>query len=289
MFHHDRWRNPGTGRFVSADPFGGFSRQPLSLNKYTYAHNNPVIGADPSGLFFSLISSGVTTSIRTVVQNPYFAVAAKGYDGAQTLVDAIQIVGQFATTGTANPLIVAGLLSNLLPFGDLLNAGQIVGRRTGNLLGVTGPLTDALKGFKQTSGEISRSSVELVGSLGAIGTAKRLGFEAVENFPTRYRGFDGLFRDASGGLVIVEAKGGASRLGTTINSGGQLSQRWIERHISRLNQLGYRDLADELKAGSLNSSLSALLVSTPVNRAAETVGDPSFVLKSFREIGEDRF
>ena len=45
-----RWYNPSNGRFNRMDPFAGNNQDPQSLHKYLYAHNNPVNGADPSGL-----------------------------------------------------------------------------------------------------------------------------------------------------------------------------------------------------------------------------------------------
>jgi RHS repeat-associated protein len=46
-----RWYDPRIGRFVSADPFEGRPQDPRSLNRYVYAHNDPVHGTDPSGKF----------------------------------------------------------------------------------------------------------------------------------------------------------------------------------------------------------------------------------------------
>ena len=44
-----RYYNPVTGRFISRDSFTGKHEEPLSLNLYTYCHNNPIIAIDPSG------------------------------------------------------------------------------------------------------------------------------------------------------------------------------------------------------------------------------------------------
>jgi RHS repeat-associated protein len=44
-----RMYDPTTGRFVSRDPFPGTLRSPLSLNRYTYVHNNPTAFVDPAG------------------------------------------------------------------------------------------------------------------------------------------------------------------------------------------------------------------------------------------------
>jgi RHS repeat-associated protein len=44
-----RYYNPYTGRFISEDSYWGEDANPLSLNLYTYAHNNPIKFVDPSG------------------------------------------------------------------------------------------------------------------------------------------------------------------------------------------------------------------------------------------------
>ncbi|MBH8609076.1 DNRLRE domain-containing protein [Thermoactinomyces sp. CICC 10521] len=44
-----RYYNPETGRFLTRDTFDGFVNEPLSLNKYVYAENNPISNVDPSG------------------------------------------------------------------------------------------------------------------------------------------------------------------------------------------------------------------------------------------------
>jgi len=44
-----RYFNPAVGRFQTADPYEGTTSDPLTLNKYVYAANNPVNRIDPSG------------------------------------------------------------------------------------------------------------------------------------------------------------------------------------------------------------------------------------------------
>ena len=44
-----RWYDAKTGRFGSLDPFFGDLENPLSINKYTYAHGEPIGLVDPSG------------------------------------------------------------------------------------------------------------------------------------------------------------------------------------------------------------------------------------------------
>ena len=44
-----RYYNPRLGRFISLDPIRGDLTNPLSLNRYVYAYNNPVNFIDPTG------------------------------------------------------------------------------------------------------------------------------------------------------------------------------------------------------------------------------------------------
>ncbi len=44
-----RYYDPSIGRFISRDSFAGKNEDPLSLNLYTYCHNNPIYFYDPTG------------------------------------------------------------------------------------------------------------------------------------------------------------------------------------------------------------------------------------------------
>jgi RHS repeat-associated protein len=46
-----RYYDSNLGRFITKDLFHGFEDDPLSLNRYTYVKNNPVINIDPDGLY----------------------------------------------------------------------------------------------------------------------------------------------------------------------------------------------------------------------------------------------
>jgi len=54
--------NPTTGRFWTMDSFEGNASDPLSLHKYLYAHENPVMNTDPSG-HESLIGVSIGSSL----------------------------------------------------------------------------------------------------------------------------------------------------------------------------------------------------------------------------------
>src|SRR5690606_12348169 len=44
-----RWYDPNVGRFISEDTYEGDITNPLSLNLYTYVHNNPLKYDDYTG------------------------------------------------------------------------------------------------------------------------------------------------------------------------------------------------------------------------------------------------
>lgn len=44
-----RWYEPSIGRFINEDTYEGEIMNPLTLNLYTYVHNNPLMYTDPSG------------------------------------------------------------------------------------------------------------------------------------------------------------------------------------------------------------------------------------------------
>jgi len=44
-----RWYEPSWATFVSRDSYSGMLRTPISLNRYTYAHANPLAYWDPLG------------------------------------------------------------------------------------------------------------------------------------------------------------------------------------------------------------------------------------------------
>jgi RHS repeat-associated protein len=50
LYLRERYYNPALGVFPNPDPFEGIPEQPMSLNRYSYVHNNPVNFADPSGM-----------------------------------------------------------------------------------------------------------------------------------------------------------------------------------------------------------------------------------------------
>lgn len=62
MYLRARYYDPSIGRFIQRDPFAGYAEAQQSLNRYTYAQNDPVNRVDPSGLASSRNLHGGWTS-----------------------------------------------------------------------------------------------------------------------------------------------------------------------------------------------------------------------------------
>lgn len=59
-----RYYDPVTGRFTARDSFPGYDDKPITLHRYVYAGNDPVMYTDPSGHFMSAGGAMVGASIR---------------------------------------------------------------------------------------------------------------------------------------------------------------------------------------------------------------------------------
>ncbi len=75
-----RYYDPRTGRFLGMDPDLGGLKDPTSLHRYLYAHNNPVNLLDPSGRF-SLCEVSISINIQASLQSAYVkSVITTGLD-----------------------------------------------------------------------------------------------------------------------------------------------------------------------------------------------------------------
>ena len=77
--------NPNTGSFISEDTFGGYMNNPVTMNRYTYANNNPVGYVDPSGntalLSVELMADYIMDSLVRNQQTIYLSTFIGGLIG----------------------------------------------------------------------------------------------------------------------------------------------------------------------------------------------------------------
>ena len=279
-----RYYDQSVGRFTTKDSYNGNLYGPLSLHKYTYAHSNPVNGADPSGRFFVYITQLMVTNVQAVLRNHKVAVTMVAADRVGAFLDAVVLVLEIVAGGTVPIGLAAGLIASIVPFGWLFRRAKIVG----NILeGASDKLTQIYRQMKTGANALEHNkAVEIVGELGAIATAERMGFKPT-GFPSRYHGIDGVMQQGDR-FVIIEAKGGAGKLGQT-KAGEQLSQNWIDDKIEKLAAGLPTEVewASKLKKAKSAGDLDVLVVKTPVN--GDIVGDPVFIKKNYWDVGEKVF
>jgi RHS repeat-associated protein len=289
-----RFRNydQSIGRFTSFDVFEGDPADPLTLHKYAYAHADPVNGMDPTGLFFTAVSAGITHSVKATLGHPRVAAALTVLDRASTFADVVSFVSQLAA-GVVNPGIAAGLLLSVIPFGSLFKRAKLVW--SGSVAkGGKGVLNGAGDGLSEIYGAINKAGIgstpatKVAGDLGAVATAKKLGFKPVDDFPAHYRGIDGMFLHGDD-LVVVEAKGlltssGGMRLGPS-RAGGEMSQEWMRAQVAKIRRRGSEKHAKLLEEKINSGKVKGLVVETRVDEATGKLADPVFELKNWADIG----
>lgn len=73
LYLRARWYDPRLGRFISADPFEGRQKDPRSLNRYAYAHNDPLQHVDPTGRMSVLGLGATALGLGTIATLAYHA------------------------------------------------------------------------------------------------------------------------------------------------------------------------------------------------------------------------
>jgi RHS repeat-associated protein len=59
MYYGARWYDSEIGRFISEDPAGAATQDPLTINRYVYCRNNPVNKIDPTGMWSIKATIGI--------------------------------------------------------------------------------------------------------------------------------------------------------------------------------------------------------------------------------------
>ena len=104
-----RYYNPVTGRFISRDTFTGKHEEPLSLNLYTYCHNNPIFNFDPSGhSIWSELADCWQTGIDMLKDGCWGNGGKIFVSYSEGVVDTMSGYGDAATEFVQNPIKTTG-------------------------------------------------------------------------------------------------------------------------------------------------------------------------------------
>ena len=160
-----RYHQPGVGRFMSPDPFGGSAKasDPGSWNRYSYVEGDPVNGTDPSGLllwvggdgedgssqdtpdYFGGFSSGwIMGGVRSSQQVPSWQ---EEWDG---LSETCQNALKTALGGGVQAMI--GVLNRALTKKDVLVTAANQNGVDWGLLGAIGIIESGFRGGNEIAG-----------------------------------------------------------------------------------------------------------------------------------------
>src|SRR5690606_22241748 len=86
-----RYYNPEMGRFLTRDVFEGFLNETLSVNKYVYTENNPVMSIDPDGYWKKTIYLSKKTMWKILATGAGIGVVLAAAGGWWVLAAAILV------------------------------------------------------------------------------------------------------------------------------------------------------------------------------------------------------
>jgi RHS repeat-associated protein len=292
-----RYYDPATGRFNRLDPFFGNLNDPQSLHKYTYAHNDPVNGTDPTGRSIAMsvgigsalgsnmqgnssrANISVGYSLKTKVQ--FLQKALDIFDKVMDAVDAGQEILDLVTMGPAFLLEFADFYKKAPQefmdkiVGFTLGAIDLYVKDTLNLPEpVVKRFNDMINAGKN---DVALSLLgEAVGTIGTNLLARVIGFKEVY-IRLMHTGIDaiylspGVIGDFGSVFVIAESKGNSAILHNTVRKGTQMSSKWIDASIRQivdknLNELDYKDLE------KMNESDACIMIALLVKLDLRTIG-----------------
>jgi RHS repeat-associated protein len=133
-YYGARYYNPAIGRFITPDTIVQASYDPQSLNRYTYARNNPVILADRDGHFFwiGIIIGAVLGGVSAAINDqPIWQGALMGALGGALVCGGAALAAEMGFAGGWGAVaggMIAGTANSAVNGGDLW-----VGALTGGL------------------------------------------------------------------------------------------------------------------------------------------------------------
>jgi RHS repeat-associated protein len=292
-----RYYDPATGRFNRLDPFFGNVDDPQSLHKYTYAHNDPINGTDPSGRSMAM-SVGIGTAIGSNMQgNSSRANISVGYslktkvqflqkaldifDKVMDAVDAGREIFDLVSLGPAFVLEFADFYKNAPQefmdkiVGFTLGAIDLYVKDTLNL-----PETIVKRFNDMIYAGKNDVALNLLGeAVGTIGTnllARVIGFKEIY-IRLMHTGIDaiylspGVIGDFGSVFVIAESKGNSAILHDTVRKGTQMSSKWISASINQIARKN--DGKPDYKAlKAMNESDTCIMIALLVKLDLKTIG-----------------
>ena len=264
------------GRFIQPDPIVQSLTNLQSLNRYAYTFNNPLTYIDPNGKRVELPDDrgrDCDPGDASCVTHPINRLSILYEDDPQRLMSLgreafLQDVDYAESLALARYTGQIGTAQDLFALPIAFSVGRGLGIIAGDIAGLLAPGAQAASSEVAAGGsavmQFTRRQVHQIGVAAGRATAQAQGLELTgwqNPFANRGafgQGFDDIMRGPTGDPVIVEYKGGSSRLAV-----GQMEEQWVRRNIERLRQVGDPTFA-ELRVALSEGRLSGVVYSTPI-------------------------
>ena len=107
-YHLERWRSGNV--FVSTDPYRGSVSNPLTLHHRGYVHQSPIVGVDPSGLFFSKIEQALVRGLSAGLVSLQAPALAGSVTATRLLLTGIQLSRLHPIATAAGGIVVSSFV-----------------------------------------------------------------------------------------------------------------------------------------------------------------------------------
>ncbi|MFB0537484.1 MAG: RHS repeat-associated core domain-containing protein [Anaerolineae bacterium] len=238
-----RWYDPGTGRFLTRDPFPGLATLPTTQHPYVYVGNNPVNLTDPSGEFAFVIPLllGAAIGGGLAAYNYWQAQPCAAPPSLLSDPGFLRAVGIGMLSGAVGGLIGFGVGAvGVGAFGGGLAGAIITGAVGGGLIGGVGEALTQLALYGQIRnpqlvGAAMLSGVVTGGVFGAVGYGIRQALRP-----------SGIGWTGRIGERMLRRLGGESKIYFRTSQGGRYVDQLVDR-IAHESKVGYTTLTPTIQ------------------------------------------
>ena len=245
-----RYYNPRTARFLTEDTASGKYTDPLSLNKYTYRHNQPVTGYDPDGHFLHIVAGAF---IGAVVGGAVSAYSQYKSTGKVKLKKTVGAAVEGAVVGGVGAATVGASLGVTVAAGAAAGAAG----NTANQLISTGKVNKKQVAVSAIGGAAGSAGAKLAGA--AVNTGSKAASQAI----SKAAGNTGKQAAAKAGSSILgktiaaSAKGGI--VGASAGASADLAMQVAKDKKHDIRNVNWKEVGGSaLLGGGLGAGIGAV-------------------------------